>query len=70
MPEAVVRVRKWGNSMGVILPCDVVGEEKIKPDDKVIISIKKVPDINDLFGVVKRKKSGQQMKDEMRAGWD
>ncbi|MFH1586671.1 MAG: hypothetical protein ABID38_02345 [Candidatus Diapherotrites archaeon] len=43
---------------------------KNKTKDGVVIGVKKVRLIKDLFGTAKFKKSAQEIKDEMRAGWD
>jgi len=69
MSEAVAIARKWGNSIGITLPSEMVEEEKIKPNDKIVIKVKKVVPIKDLFGTMKTRKSGQQIKDELRKGW-
>ncbi len=66
----MVTARKWGNSIGVTLPSEMVEDEKIKPNDKVILSVRKVVPIKDLFGTLKTKKTAQQIKDELRKGWD
>ena len=64
-------VKKWGNSFGVILPIRIVREIKISENDIVDIQINhKVRKIGQLFGALKTSKSGQQIKDEMRAGWN
>lgn len=70
MAETVSVVRKWGNSIGITIPADIAEEEHIRPNDKVIIKVKKVVPIAELFGTFKTKRSGQSLKDEMRAGWD
>jgi antitoxin component of MazEF toxin-antitoxin module len=70
MSEVMVTARKWGNSIGVTLPSEMVEDEKIKPNDKVILSVRKVVPIKDLFGTLKTKKTAQQIKDELRKGWD
>ena len=70
MREVMVTARKWGNSIGVTLPSEMVEDEKIKPNDKVIVSVRKVVPIKNLFGTLKTKKTAQQIKDELRKGWD
>ncbi len=70
MSEVIVTARKWGNSIGVTLPSETVEEEKIKPNDKVVLKVKKVVPIKELFGLAKFKKSAQKIKDELRKGWD
>ena len=67
--EAESIARKWGDSIGFIIPKEIVDKEKIKPNSKVKFEIIKVTDISDTFGKLKRKISGQQFKDRARAGW-
>ncbi len=63
--------KKWGSSIGVILPKNVVEAKRIRENDELIIEIKKRPLAGELFGKFPRKsgKSAQQIKDEMRLGW-
>ena len=68
--EVEARARKWGDSLGFIIPKEVVKKEKIKIDSKVKFEIIKVSDISDTFGKLKRKVSGQRFKDMARDGWD
>ncbi len=70
MTETIAIARKWGNSIGVTIPEDAVKKEKIKPNDTLIISIRKAKPISELFGTLKTKKSTQQIKDEIRKGWE
>ena len=69
MAETIAMTRKWGNSIGIVLPAKIVKEEKIKPKEKVVVTVKRVLPLKDLFGLVKFKQSAQQIKDEMREGW-
>ena len=39
MRKCTVQVRKWGNSIGITLPKDVVLEEKIKVDQELEVLI-------------------------------
>ena len=68
--EAEAIVRKWGDSIGLIIPKDIVEREKIKPNSRVKFEVVKVSDISDTFGKLKRKISGQEFKDLARAGWN
>lgn len=70
MGEAIVTARKWGNSIGSTYPDDLVKSEKIRPNDKLIITVKKVIPMKELFGTLKTSKSTQAMKDAAREGWD
>ena len=66
--EAVAR--KWGSSIGFIIPKEIAEKEKIKPHSKVVFEIIKVSDISDTFGKLKRKISGQEFKNRAKAGWN
>ena len=67
--ETEAIARKWGDSIGFILPKAIVDKEKIKPNSKVKFEIIKVTDISNTFGKLKRKISGQEFKDRARTGW-
>ena len=64
------RVKKWGNSFGIVIPSEIVVEEKIKENENIEVLIlrnsKKV--FKETFGILKGKltKSSQQIKDELR----
>lgn len=70
MAEVEVITRKWGNSLGITIPKDVVEEEHLREDQKVVIEIKPVLDLRPLRGLIKFKKSAQEIKDEMRESWN
>ena len=64
--------KRWGSSIGVILPKAVVEANRIRENDKVIIDVKNRPLAKQFFGRFKGKfkKSAQELKDEARRGWD
>lgn len=64
--------RKWGSSIGVIIPKEVVEARNIKENDEITIHVEKEkPKAGVLFGRLPHwKKSAQELKDEMRAGWE
>ncbi len=62
-------VKEWGNSLGIIIPKEIVRQEHIKPKDEVVVDIKKKKDLMKLFGSLKLKRTAQEMKDEGRKGW-
>lgn len=66
--EAVTH--KWGDSLAVILPREVVAKEAIHVKDKVHITIQKETDLKSLFGQWKTKKKPQQLKDESKHAWE
>jgi antitoxin component of MazEF toxin-antitoxin module len=66
-----VKIRKWGNSMGVILPKRIIEKKSLEENDTVVIEIVKEADLSDIFGSIKKKKmSGQKAKDLAREGWN
>ncbi len=70
MVQAVkIKVKTWGNSLGVVLPKEIVAKEGIKPEDEVTITITKKETLEDFFGRIKSKLSAQKMKDESRKMW-
>jgi antitoxin component of MazEF toxin-antitoxin module len=68
--QAEVTVRKWGNSLGVVLPKEFVEDTHIKENNHVIISLVKKADLTELFGSLTRTCSGQEFKDLVRKGWE
>ena len=70
MVEIETKTRKWGSSIGVVLPKNVVDEIGIKPNEKITLDIKKRHLAKEFFGLLKDwKRPTQEIKDEARAGW-
>ncbi|MBI2550101.1 AbrB/MazE/SpoVT family DNA-binding domain-containing protein [Candidatus Woesearchaeota archaeon] len=65
-----VVLKRWGNSIGVVLPKELIDKEKLKENEKVLIEVVKEADLTKLFGSLKRKMSGQEFKDMVRQGWE
>ncbi|MEK6792907.1 MAG: AbrB/MazE/SpoVT family DNA-binding domain-containing protein [Nanoarchaeota archaeon] len=65
-----VRVRRWGNSLGLILPSEIVESEKIKENQEINILILKDSRmvLRETFGILKGKLKGtaQEFKNEAR----
>ncbi len=62
-----VKIKKWGNSMGVIIPSEAVERLNLKPDEKIVIEINRKENIlAEMFGTMKSKKTARQMLDETR----
>ena len=66
----MVTVKKWGSSMAVIIPSEVVKNQHIKEGDEVAMNIFKKGDLSDVFGTLKTKLTGQQLKDMARKDWE
>ena len=69
MIELEVKARKWGNSIGISLPKDVIEKANIKPNKEVrlLIQDKKI-DLSKVFGTLKINKPTQEILDEIREG--
>ena len=67
-----VIVRKWGSSLGIVLPKELVENKHLKERQKILIDVGKMADLTPVFGALKGKlkSSGQQFKDEVRKGWE
>ncbi len=61
-------MRRWGNSLGVVIPREEASKEGLKENDEVEIVIRKAVDIRQLFGKYKFRDL-QSLKDELREGW-
>ena len=61
-------LKKWGNSMAVVIPKETIEKEHLKESEKITLIIVKESKnvLKETFGTFKFKKSGQQMKDELR----
>ena len=62
-------IKKWGNSIGVVLPKEFVKREGLKENEKVLVEVVKEANLEHLFGSLKRKMSGQAFKDMVKKGW-
>ncbi|MHB8568404.1 MAG: AbrB/MazE/SpoVT family DNA-binding domain-containing protein [Nitrososphaerales archaeon] len=63
------RIKRWGNSFGVIIPREIVEKEGLEEGEEVEISVRKPTDIKQLFGKYPFKNI-QLQKERMRKGWD
>jgi len=64
------KLKKWGNSLAVIIPIEVTSKEKMMENENVKIILVKDSQkaLRNTFGIGKGKlkKTGQQIKDELR----
>lgn len=68
MIEIKTKLRKWGNSFGVVVPINFVEKEGAKEGDELVILMRKEEKRNILretFGTHKFKKPVEQMMKEM-----
>ena len=70
MIEVECIAKKWGNSIGIVLPKEITKEENIKANDKVFVSLRKTHRIGEFFGLLPNWKiDTQKRKDMLRKGW-
>lgn len=68
MPEMEGKIKRWGNSFGVLIPTEIVKKENLKEGQKIgIILLKRSDVLKKTFGTLKLKKSTQKIKNELRA---
>ena len=66
----MVTVKKWGSSMAVIIPREILRNQNIREGDDIAINVIKKGNLRDVFGKLKTKMSGQEFKDLARIGWE
>ena len=63
----ILKTRKWGSSIGMVIPKKVAKELKIRENQDVIVDIKpKENPLKELFGSVKLSKPTEQILKEIR----
>ncbi len=73
MIEIETEVKKWGNSLAIVLPRNKIKGVKIKPGKKLTILIpKESVNLNKEFGSLKKvlKKSTKEIMRIVDEGWD
>ena len=70
METVETKLKRWGNSFGIVIPAEIIQRENMKENEDVKILIVKNSKkaFIDTFGIGKGKikKSTQQIKDELR----
>ena len=70
MPVIETKVKRWGNSLGIVIPSEVVDKKNIRENDniKILIMSDSKEVFKKTFGLLKGKltKKTQQIKDELR----
>lgn len=69
--ETKARIKIWGNSLGIVIPRDIVIREDLQENDEVTVKISKKNTLKGFFGKGKDgiKIDTQKMKDEIRKEW-
>ena len=69
--EIDTKIRKWGNSYGVLIPKSVLEEEHLTENDSIKINIiGKKKDLEKLFGLCKFKKPTNEIIKEIKEAYD
>jgi len=63
-----VKLRKWGNSIGLVLPKEYSKAHNLKENQTIVINVVKETDLSSIYGKLKGKVnlSSQKFKDELR----
>ena len=48
--EIRTQLRRWGNSLGIIVPSDILKIKNLREGEEVIITVEKKKKIHELFG--------------------
>lgn len=69
-----LKTKQWGNSIGIVIPTEIIKEMKIKIGEEIKISIdKKENPLKELFGALKFNKSTEQIlketREDMKSKW-
>ncbi len=69
--NVLAKAKKWGNSIGLVIPAYVVKKERIRPGDTVEVVVRRrVPRLEELGGTVKLHHNLEDLLREMEEGWD
>jgi antitoxin component of MazEF toxin-antitoxin module len=66
--QAKARLKKWGNSLGVVIPKEAAERNGLRVGEEVEIRLTKLSDITDLKGKYPVDDI-QAAKEQMRKGW-
>lgn len=75
MEQVDVKVKRWGNSFGIVLPMKVVEKENLSEGKEIIITIqsKEKTKVKDVFGILKKELSKidtqKALRDVDKAFW-
>lgn len=65
------KVKKWGNSLGLVVPAEVARGHGLREGDVVEFEIRRrVPSLEELAGTVKFRIPLKKLLKEMEEGWD
>lgn len=62
--------RRWGNSIGVVIPLDVIQRENLKENVEITLKIVKKSPFEELFGSLKFKRPIKKIVSELKKECD
>lgn len=64
------RLRRWGNSIGVVIPMNTLKNKNLKEGEEVVVEITKKDKMKEIFGSLRDWKiDTQKLKKELRKDW-
>ena len=67
----ITRVKRWGNSLGLIVPAEVARSQNIRDGDYLEVEIRRrVPTPSELSGTWTFRRNLPELIREMKEGWD
>ena len=70
MATAKARVRRWGSSLGIVIPNPTAKELRLKAGDEVVVDVQPAGGVPEAFGSLKGWRiEPQKVKDWARGGW-
>ena len=64
------RIRKWGNSFGVMIPRSFLKEKDLYVDEEVLVEVNRKRNLEKLFGLCHFKRSTKEIVKEIKEGYD
>ncbi|MBI2499829.1 hypothetical protein HYV88_06305 [Candidatus Woesearchaeota archaeon] len=65
--EIVIKPKKWGNSLGLIIPNEIIRKQGITSETNIVVNIRKANRVKDIFGILKDWKiDTQKARNEFR----
>ncbi len=69
--EITTRLKRWGNSLGIVIPSETIKQKSLQEDEEVIITIERKKKIREIFGSLRSWKiNAQKVKNESRKEWE
>ena len=70
MAQLEARIRKWGNGYGILLPTEELRRRNLKENDRVVLTLQKKKQLEQLFGLCQFSRPVSQLMQENKEGYD